>query len=78
MNILVLGQGGREHSLIWAISQNPKCDKLFAAPGNAGMEPLAECVTLDPNDGTAVVQFCALQVLKICWVEPLVMRALKS
>ena len=70
MNILVLGQGGREHSLIWAISQNPKCDKLFAAPGNAGMEPLAECVTLDPNDGTAVVQFCAEQAIDFVVIGP--------
>ena len=70
MNILVLGQGGREHSLIWAISQNPKCDKLFAAPGNAGMETLAECVTLDPNDGTAVVQFCAEQAIDFVVIGP--------
>ena len=41
MNILILGSGGREHALAWAVRQNPKCDRLFVAPGNAGMEPLA-------------------------------------
>lgn len=70
MNILVLGSGGREHSLVWAISQNPKCDKLFAAPGNAGMEDLAECVTLNPEDGVAVVQFCAEQAIDFVVIGP--------
>ncbi len=70
MNILVLGSGGREHSLVWAISQNPKCDALFAAPGNAGMEALAECVALDPEDGEAVVQFCADEAVDFVVVGP--------
>ena len=70
MNILVLGSGGREHSLIWAISQNPKCDKLYAAPGNAGMETLAECVALDPEDGVAVVQFCAEEAVDFVVIGP--------
>jgi len=70
MNILVLGSGGREHALVWAISQNPKCDKLVAAPGNAGMEDLAECVALPPEDGTAVVQFCAEQSIDFVVIGP--------
>ena len=37
MNILILGGGGREHALAWAIRQNPKCDRLIVAPGNAGI-----------------------------------------
>jgi phosphoribosylamine--glycine ligase len=36
MNILILGSGGREHALAWAVKQNPKCDRLIVAPGNAG------------------------------------------
>ena len=55
MNILVLGGGGREHALVWAFRQNPKCDKLFAAPGNAGIAEHATCLDLDPNDGEAVL-----------------------
>ncbi|WP_417600466.1 phosphoribosylamine--glycine ligase [Pararhodobacter oceanensis] len=58
MNILVLGGGGREHALAWAIKQNPKCDRLIVAPGNAGIAAIAECATLDVVDGAAVVAFC--------------------
>jgi phosphoribosylamine--glycine ligase len=57
MNILILGSGGREHSLAWAVLQNPKCDKLIVAPGNAGIEAIAECASFDINDGAAVVNF---------------------
>jgi len=70
MNILILGSGGREHALAWAISQNPKCDRLYAAPGNAGMENLAECVALNPEDGVAVVQFCAQQAVDFVVIGP--------
>ena len=52
MNILILGSGGREHALAWAIKQNPKCDRLIVAPGNAGIAQLAECAAIDANDGS--------------------------
>ncbi|EDQ05233.1 Phosphoribosylamine--glycine ligase [Sulfitobacter indolifex] len=58
MNILILGSGGREHSLAWAVMQNPKCDKLIVAPGNAGIAAIAQCAKLDIMDGAAVVAFC--------------------
>lgn len=57
MNILILGGGGREHALAWAFAQNPKCDRLFAAPGNAGMAEEATCVALDILDGEKVMGF---------------------
>ena len=57
MNILILGSGGREHALAWAVMQNPKCDKLIVAPGNAGIAQIAECASLDILDGAAVVSF---------------------
>ncbi len=57
MNILILGGGGREHSLAWAVKQNPKCDRLIVAPGNAGIAEIASCADLDIEDGEAVVQF---------------------
>lgn len=57
MNILILGSGGREHSLAWAVTQNPKCDRLIVAPGNAGIAALAECADLDITDGGAVTEF---------------------
>lgn len=58
MNILILGSGGREHALAWAIQQNPKCDRLIVAPGNAGIAALAETADFDINDGEQVVNFC--------------------
>ena len=50
MNILILGSGGREHSLAWAVKQNPKCDRLICAPGNAGMAEIADCIAVDVMD----------------------------
>jgi len=58
MNILILGGGGREHALAWAVAKSPLCGKLHAAPGNAGIGALAHCVALDPEDGAAVVDWC--------------------
>ncbi len=57
MNIMILGSGGREHSLAWAIKQNPKCDRLIVAPGNAGIAMLAECADINILDGDAVATF---------------------
>ena len=57
MNILILGGGGREHALAWAILQNPKCDRLIVAPGNAGIAEIAEIADLDIVDGAAVAAF---------------------
>lgn len=59
MNILVLGGGGREHALAWAIRQNPKCDRLIVAPGNAGTARFARNAALDILDPAAVVEFAA-------------------
>ncbi|MBL0932767.1 MAG: phosphoribosylamine--glycine ligase, partial [Alphaproteobacteria bacterium] len=50
MRILVVGSGGREHSLCWAISASPLCDKLFCAPGNPGIAALAECLPVGAED----------------------------
>ena len=70
MNILILGSGGREHALAWAVMQNPKCDKLIVAPGNAGIAQIAECATLDVLDGAAVVNFCDENAIDFIIVGP--------
>ncbi|MDT8856052.1 phosphoribosylamine--glycine ligase [Paracoccaceae bacterium Fryx2] len=70
MNILVLGGGGREHALAWAIKQNPKCDRLIVAPGNAGIALLAECADLNILDGAAVVVFCEENAVDFVVVGP--------
>ncbi|PZX19720.1 phosphoribosylamine--glycine ligase [Palleronia aestuarii] len=57
MNILILGGGGREHALAWAVLQNPKCDRLIVAPGNVGIAGIAETARLDICDGAAVAAF---------------------
>ncbi|WP_287884294.1 MULTISPECIES: phosphoribosylamine--glycine ligase [Paracoccus] len=70
MNILILGSGGREHALAWAIRQNPKCDRLFVAPGNAGMEPLARLADLDILSGPAVIGFCEENAIDLVVIGP--------
>ncbi|MGB7319679.1 MAG: phosphoribosylamine--glycine ligase [Planktotalea sp.] len=70
MNILILGGGGREHSLAWAVMQNPKCDKLIVAPGNAGIAQIADCATLDIEDGSAVVAFAEAEAIDFVIVGP--------
>ncbi|MFN4057050.1 MAG: phosphoribosylamine--glycine ligase [Roseinatronobacter sp.] len=70
MNILVLGSGGREHALAWAIMQNPKCDRLICAPGNAGMAAIAECADLDILDRSAVVSFCEETAIDLVVIGP--------
>ena len=70
MNILILGSGGREHALAWAVKQNPKTDRLIVAPGNAGIAMLAECADIDILDGAAVVTFCEENAIDFVIVGP--------
>ena len=70
MNILILGSGGREHALAWAVKQNPKTDRLIVAPGNAGIAMLAECADIDILDGTTVVTFCEENAIDFVIVGP--------
>jgi phosphoribosylamine--glycine ligase len=57
MRILVVGSGGREHALCWAIAASPLCDKLYCAPGNAGIARDAECVAVAAEDSDGIVRF---------------------
>ncbi len=70
MNILILGGGGREHALAWAVLQNPKCDKLIVAPGNAGIAKIAECATLDIMNPEAVLGFAGDNLIDFVIVGP--------
>ncbi|MCA8869814.1 MAG: phosphoribosylamine--glycine ligase [Rhodobacteraceae bacterium] len=70
MNILILGSGGREHSLAWAIKQNPKCDRLICAPGNAGMDAIADCADLDILDGGEVRDFSVENAIDFVVIGP--------
>ncbi|OHC75486.1 MAG: phosphoribosylamine--glycine ligase [Rhodospirillales bacterium RIFCSPLOWO2_12_FULL_58_28] len=57
MKVLVVGSGGREHALCWAIAKSPKCAKLFCAPGNAGIAAVAECVNINSENVDDLVCF---------------------
>jgi phosphoribosylamine--glycine ligase len=70
MNILILGSGGREHALAWAVKQNPKCDRLIVAPGNAGIALLAEVADIDILDGGIVATFCEENAVDFVIIGP--------
>ena len=70
MNILILGGGGREHALAWAVMQNPKCDKLIVAPGNAGIAAIADCASLNTEDGSAVLDFVQENAIDFVIIGP--------
>ena len=70
MNILILGGGGREHALAWAFAQNPKCDRLWCAPGNPGIAEEATCVALDILDGDVLATFCAENAIDFVMIGP--------
>ncbi|MBT8448025.1 MAG: phosphoribosylamine--glycine ligase [Gammaproteobacteria bacterium] len=70
MNILILGGGGREHSLAWAVKQNPKCDRLIVAPGNAGIAQIADCADINIEDGCAVATFAEENAVDFVIIGP--------
>lgn len=70
MNILLIGSGGREHALAWAICASPLCDKLFIAPGNPGTAECGTNVVLDVADHRAVADFCKLTGVGLVVVGP--------
>ncbi|HUS55390.1 MAG TPA: phosphoribosylamine--glycine ligase [Thermohalobaculum sp.] len=70
MNILILGGGGREHALAWAVIKSPLCQKLYSAPGNAGIAAIAECVALNPEDGPEVAKWCTANDIGFVIVGP--------
>jgi phosphoribosylamine---glycine ligase len=70
MNILLLGSGGREHALAWKLAASPLADRLYCAPGNAGIARDAECIALDPADHGAIVSFCKAKAIDFVVVGP--------
>lgn len=70
MNILVVGGGGREHAVIWKLSQSPRVTKLYCAPGNGGIAQLAECVEIKATDVEAMTAFALRENIGLCAVIP--------
>jgi phosphoribosylamine--glycine ligase len=70
MRILVIGSGGREHALAWAIAKSPRCEELFVMPGNGGTGAIAENVAIDITDHAAVVGFAKANKIDFVVIGP--------
>ena len=70
MKVLIVGGGGREHAIAWKISQSPKVEKLYCAPGNAGIAKVAECVDIGVMDFEKLVAFAGEQAIDLVVVGP--------
>ena len=70
MKIMIVGGGGREHAIAWAVAKSPKCDKLYAAPGNAGIASLAECVDISVMNADSLVAFAKEKEIDFVIVAP--------
>ena len=57
MKVLIVGSGGREHAIAWSVSKSPKVDKIYCAPGNAGIAELAECVNITAMEFDKLADF---------------------
>jgi phosphoribosylamine--glycine ligase len=70
MNILIIGGGGREHTLVWKIAQNPEVKKVYCIPGNGGVEQIAECPQLEVNDFKTVAAFAKEKAIDLTVIGP--------
>src|SRR5690348_3207523 len=70
MRILVIGRGGREHAIIWALKKSAKVKEIFCAPGNGGIAALAECVPLQENQFVEIGQFAKDYGINLIVVGP--------
>jgi phosphoribosylamine--glycine ligase len=70
LRILVVGSGGREHALVWKLARSPRVEKLYCAPGNAGIGRQAECVPISVSDLNALADFAAQQQINLAVVGP--------
>jgi len=68
MKILVIGTGGREHALCWAFSKSKKTSKIYCADGNAGISEIAECVSIKPDDVSALANFAEANSIDLTFV----------
>jgi phosphoribosylamine--glycine ligase len=70
MKLLLIGSGGREHALAWALAKSPRLTKFYAAPGNAGIAGVAELTDLDVSDHNKVIEFCRDKDIDLVVVGP--------
>ena len=70
MKVLVIGSGGREHSLVWKLEQSPRVSQIYCAPGNAGISEMAECVAISATDVQGLASFAKKQKIDLTLVGP--------
>ncbi|MDA8388682.1 MAG: phosphoribosylamine--glycine ligase [Nitrospiraceae bacterium] len=70
MKVLVIGGGGREHAIVWKLSQSRRVDKIYCCPGNAGIAELAECVDIKPDDAGALLNLVRYEWIDLAIVGP--------
>lgn len=70
MKVLVVGSGGREHAIVWKLSQSRLVDKIYCTPGNAGISGMAECIDVDSSDFSALVDFVRYEWVDLTIVGP--------
>ncbi len=70
MKILVIGSGGREHAIVQSIARSPKAEKIYCAPGNAGIAQLAECVPISVMEFDKIVSFAKEKQVDLVVVGP--------
>ncbi|MCK5505582.1 MAG: phosphoribosylamine--glycine ligase, partial [Thermodesulfovibrionia bacterium] len=70
MKVLVIGSGGREHALVWKLSRSSRVDKVFCAPGNAGISGIAECIDIKADDVDALLNFVKYEWIDLTVVGP--------
>jgi len=70
MNVLVIGSGGREHALCWKIKQSPLVQKVYCAPGNAGITSEAQCVDISVSDFDSLIDFAVKNSIELTIVGP--------
>ena len=70
MRVLVVGSGGREHAIVWKLAQSPKVDKIYCAPGNAGIVMDAECVNIKAEDIPGIVEFATANGIDLAVIGP--------
>ncbi|HEX3954541.1 MAG TPA: phosphoribosylamine--glycine ligase [Stellaceae bacterium] len=70
MRVLIIGSGGREHALAWSIAASPLVDRLYCAPGNAGIAEEAECVPIAVGDTVGIIELCRREAIDFVVVGP--------
>jgi phosphoribosylamine--glycine ligase len=70
MKVLVIGSGGREHAIVWKLSQSKSVDKIYCCPGNAGIAEIAECIDVKQDDFDALLDFVKYEWIDMTIVGP--------